>query len=96
MNRLRGFQPWPGAFTSFRGKQLQITQAKAGEGYAIHVQFGELQSGELRVLSDRLLAGSGNNTVLEILEVQPEGKKRISAREFINGYRPQDGEVLGS
>ncbi len=62
VNRLRGFQPWPGAFTSFRGKQLQITQAKAGEGYAI----------------------------------QPEGKKRISAREFINGYRPQDGEVLGS
>src|SRR5713226_9392162 len=82
VNRLRGFQPWPGAFTSFRGKQLQVTQAKTGEVYSIHVQFGELQSGELRVLSDRLLAGSGNNTVLEILEVQPEGKKRISAREF--------------
>ncbi len=95
VNRLRGFQPWPGAFTSFRGKQLQVTQAKTGEVYSIHVQFGELQSGELRVLSDRLLAGSGNNTVLEILEVQPEGKKRISAREFINGYRPQDGEILG-
>ncbi len=94
VNRLRGFQPWPGAFTSFRGKQLQITQAKAGEGYAIHVQFGELQSGELRVSQDRLLAGGGNNTVLEILEVQPEGKKRISAREFINGYRPKEGEVL--
>jgi len=95
VNRLRGFQPWPGAFTSFRGKQLQITQAKAGEGHSIQIQFGELQSGELRVSQDRLLAGCGNNTVLEILELQPEGKKRISAREFINGYRPKDGEILG-
>ncbi|HTD23699.1 MAG TPA: methionyl-tRNA formyltransferase [Terriglobales bacterium] len=95
VNRLRGFQPWPGAFTSFRRKQLQITQAKAGEAYSIQIQFGELQSGELRVSQDRLLAGCGNNTVLEILELQPEGKKRISAREFINGYRPKDGEILG-
>jgi len=95
VNRLRGFQPWPGAFTSFRRKQLQVTQAKTGEVYSIQIQFGELQSGELRVSQDRLLAGGGNNTVLEILEVQPEGKKRISAREFINGYRPKDGEILG-
>src|SRR5713101_1097052 len=80
VNRLRGFQPWPGAFTSFRGKQLQITQAEVGDALL-------MQPGEIRVLQDCLFAGCGNGTVLEVLEVQPEGKKRISAREFVNGYR---------
>jgi methionyl-tRNA formyltransferase len=87
VNRLRGFQPWPGAFASFRGKQLQIIQARVARGNL-------LQPGEIRALSDSLLLGCGNGTGLEILEVQPEGKKRISAREFINGYRLKEGERL--
>jgi methionyl-tRNA formyltransferase len=88
VNRLRGFQPWPGAFTTFRGKQLQITQAKVGSGYSIPV-------GELRILPDHLLVGCGGGTVLEVYEVQPEGKKRMSVREFISGYRPIEEEQLG-
>jgi methionyl-tRNA formyltransferase len=87
VNRLRGFQPWPGAYTTFRGKQLQITQARVGSG--------SIPPGCLHLLQESLLAGCGNNTALKILEVQPEGKKRISAREFMNGYRPKDGEILG-
>jgi methionyl-tRNA formyltransferase len=88
VNRLRGFQPWPGAFTAFRGRQLQITQANAALEHAI-------SAGELRAENNRLLVGCGDGTVLEILELQPEGKKRISAREFINGYRLKEGERLG-
>jgi methionyl-tRNA formyltransferase len=42
-----------------------------------------------------LFAGCAGGTALELFEVQPEGKKRISAREFVNGYRPQTGEKLG-
>jgi len=85
-NRLRGFQPWPGAFTSFRGKMLNITAARPCEE---RVPQAELQ------INDQLLVGCGNSTTLELLEVQPEGKKRISARDFIHGYRPQRGEKLG-
>ena len=89
-NRLRGFQPWPGAFTSFRGKQLQITGARP-------LPPGEelMPPGRIRVLDQRLLAGCGQDTILELLELQPEGKRRISAAEFINGYRPQGGEQMG-
>lgn len=90
VNRLRGFQPWPGAFTSFRGKQLQVTQARASEENS-----SGLQVGELRILQNRLLVGCGEGTVLEPLELQPEGKKRMRAREFMNGYRLKDGERLG-
>jgi len=55
-----------------------------------------LQPGRIRVLDQRLMAGCGQDTTLELLELQPEGKRRISAAEFINGYRPQAGEQLGS
>jgi methionyl-tRNA formyltransferase len=43
----------------------------------------------------RLLAGC-HDSFLELVEVQPEGKKRMAARDFINGYRPQSGEKLGA
>lgn len=87
-NRLRGFQPWPGAFTSFRGKQLTIHSARPGSGPT-------LSSGELLVSSGSLFVGAGHSSALELLEVQLEGKKRMTARDFANGYRPSAGERLG-
>ena len=86
-NRIRGFQPWPGAHTRFRGKTLQITKARPATD--------AVPQAELRVVADRLLAGCGHNTSLEMLGIQLEGKKRSSARDFLHGYRPQPGEKLG-
>ncbi len=88
-NRLRGFQPWPGAYTKFRGKTLQILKAQAISGDAAPAP------GELRVIEDRLRAGCAHNTTLELQEVQLEGKKRTSARDFIHGYRLGSNERLG-
>jgi methionyl-tRNA formyltransferase len=87
-NRVRGFQPWPGVFTRFRGKALNFTQTKA-------IDSGALSAGEIRAEAEWLAVGCGNHTTLAVTELQPEGKKRMSAREFINGYRPKDGERLG-
>lgn len=86
-NRMRGFQPWPGAFTSFRSRNLNVLAAKAVGEFAAER--------ELVTKGDRIIAGCGENTALELLELQPEGKKRISAKDFIHGYRPQNGEKLG-
>lgn len=86
-NRLRGFQPWPGAYTNFRGKNLQITKARPAPD--------KVPRAELKIIVDRLFAGCGQDTSLEILELQLEGKKRTPARDFIHGYRPQPGEKLG-
>ena len=85
-NRLRGFQPWPGAYTKFRGKNLQILKAQPSDTIT--------PAGELSVDSNRLLAGCGNKTCLELLELQLEGKKRTTARDFIQGYHPKPGEKL--
>jgi methionyl-tRNA formyltransferase len=86
-NRLRGFQPWPGAFTTFRGKNLNVWRAQAVE------QSGS--EGQLIVAGERLLAACSRSTALELLEVQPEGKRRMSARDFLHGYHPASGERLG-
>ncbi len=89
-NRLRGLQPWPGAYTTFRGKKFTLTAARpaAGDG-------AKLAEGEIAVASGRLLAGFAGGTLLELLEVQPEGRKRMPAKDFVNGYHPQSGERLG-
>jgi methionyl-tRNA formyltransferase len=92
-NHLRGFQPWPGAFTDFKGKMLRVHRAKPAR-----VPFS-LTPGEIGVEGTRLFVGCarGNDdaTALEIIEVQLEGKRRMTAQEFINGYRPKSGDRLG-
>jgi methionyl-tRNA formyltransferase len=84
LNRLRGFQPWPGTFTNFRGKQIHVGAARPVEA--------SIAPSQLVVEGDRLLVGCGQSTALELLEVQPEGKKRIAARDFVHGYHPRTGE----
>lgn len=87
-NRFRAFQPWPGAFTHFRGKTLHIIDAQPALA-------GDVAQGTLAVAKDRVLAGCGRSTALELREVQPEGKRRMSARDFVNGYRLKTGDQLG-
>ena len=89
-NRLRGFQPWPGAFTVFRGKTLHLHAAVAAPEVAI------VQAGHFVVEKDRLLLSFAHGSTLEIMELQMEGKKRMSARDFVNGYRPRSDEPLGA
>jgi methionyl-tRNA formyltransferase len=94
-NRLRGFQPWPGAFTIFNGKTLQVHRAQPLQ------QTVTLTPGEVAIEGGHLFVGCGkekdNNagTALELVEIQLEGKRRMTAQEFINGYRPKSGNHLG-
>jgi methionyl-tRNA formyltransferase len=85
--RLRGFQPWPGAYTGFRGKNLQVWDANPLQR--------ALSESEMVAEADRLIVGCARGTALELLEVQLEGKKRMAVRDFVHGYRPQSGEKLG-
>lgn len=86
-NRMRGFQPWPGAFTTYRGRLLHIWSAA--------LEAGNLRPGEVAINNDRLLIGCGEQTALLPLQVQPEGKKRMPARDFLHGYHLRSGEILG-
>jgi methionyl-tRNA formyltransferase len=87
VNRLRGFQPWPAAYSRFRGKNVQVW--RAGPAHRA------LPQSELHVEGDRLFVGCGEGEALELFELQLEGKRRTSAADFIRGYRPLPGERLG-
>ncbi len=89
-NRLRGFQPWPGAFTQYRGKTLKIVAAEPASAN-LEVAPGEMYLHD----GDQLLVGCAGGTLLGLLQLQPEGKKAMAARDFISGYRPASGEKLG-
>jgi methionyl-tRNA formyltransferase len=88
LNRMRGFQPWPGAYSKFRGKNLQVWKAAALDR--------AMPFSELKAEGDHLLVGCAQSTAIELLELQLEGKKRTSASDFIRGYRLLPGETLGS
>jgi len=86
LNRMRGFDPWPGAYTSLRGQKLQIWKAATGEP--------KLAPGALRTIHKKLYAGCGEGESIELREVQLEGKKRMTTAAFLNGFTPADDEVL--
>jgi methionyl-tRNA formyltransferase len=91
-NRVRGFQPFPTAYTFYRGKKLTIWGAEVAA-----VEHELTTPGEIIESSgDRLLVFCGGDSVLRLDELQLEGRRRVSARDFINGVRPAVGEVLGS
>jgi methionyl-tRNA formyltransferase len=98
--RVRGFQPWPNAHTLFRGQRLVIRQAAQPQslsaedealGEGNHAAVGELTKAH----GDELEVACGERTRLQLREVQLEGKRRMSARDFINGMRVRACERLG-
>lgn len=87
--RMRGFQPWPGAFTQFRGRKCTLwgkpAEARSpGPPAALTAEGGDL------------FAVCGAGTALRLEFVQLEGRKRITAREFANGARLAGGEQFQS
>jgi methionyl-tRNA formyltransferase len=88
-NRTRGFLPWPGAYSFFRGQMFHVWKARVAEDPATGVP------GQLLPQRKRLLVACGEGTALEPLEVQVEGRKRMPVEAFLNGQRLNDNEALG-
>ena len=80
--RVRGFNPWPGTFTTWAGSRLAVWRAREAPGRASAV--GKILGRE----GDSLLVGCGSGTTLALTEVQPEGRKRMSGAAFALGARP--------
>jgi methionyl-tRNA formyltransferase len=89
--RVRGFQPWPNAYTTFNAKGLTIWRAEPIESPTPNATPGEV----IVAHGDELLMACGEVTALRLIEVQPEARKRIPVRDFINGMRLKVGERFG-
>lgn len=86
--RVRAFNPWPGCYTRWQGKQLKIVVATPSVGAGTPGQVVTLGKDGVRV---GVCTGEG---ILELLEVQLEGKRAMSAAEFLRGQREFIGIVL--
>jgi methionyl-tRNA formyltransferase len=92
-NRIRALQPWPGAFTSFRGKNCQIWGRPAPAAEIADAKT-ESAAGTVRAGKTGVYVTCGEGT-LALEFVQLEGRKKITAREFANGARLTPGERFG-
>ena len=93
VNRWRGFQPWPGAFTWLGGKKL-IVHRLAVAAPPPDVPSNP-QAGQIAVQDHQFFVACAHGTWLELIEVQMEGKKRLSAQEFLRGAQLNSGARLG-
>lgn len=89
--RIRGFQPWPNAYTKFDSKSLILWEAQPSLSATSGISNGEV----IVAQKDELVVQCGQQTALRVLEVQPEARKRMAARDFINGMRLKVGDRLG-
>ena len=84
---VRGLQPWPNAYTHYRSQRLIIWRAEPASAVAA-VAAGTIVAAH----ADELVVSCGGTTQVRLLEVQPEAKRRMVTRDFLNGMRVQVGE----
>jgi methionyl-tRNA formyltransferase len=88
---VRGFQPWPHAYTDHHGRRLIVWQATAIEDDTSAAREGEI----ITAHGDDLIVKCDKGSALRLLEVQPESTRRMSVRDFLNGTHLQIGERFG-
>ena len=89
--RVRGFQPWPNAYTHWKTHRLIVWKAMPGENAYAAAAPAEV----ITAHGDDLIVSCGKKTSLRLLEVQLEGKRRMVARDFLNGTHLQIGDRFG-
>jgi methionyl-tRNA formyltransferase len=88
-NRMRGFAPWPGAYTSFRGQTCHLW------GKPVSKKESDAEPGTIEIVGKELYVTCGGDTLLRLERVKLEGRKEISAKEFAQGARIAGGERFG-
>ena len=89
-NRTRGFYPWPGTMTQFRDHTLRFWKTRVSEDRT------DTEPGRVLANKGPLKIACGHNTVLELLEVQQEGRNRVGGADFRNGLRIVENEIVGA
>jgi len=95
-NRMRGFAPWPGAYTTFRGQNCQVWGEPVSKERGLLSGASEAAPGTLTLEKNELLVGCGDATVLSVRLVQMEGRKAVKAADFANGARLKSRERFGN
>ena len=87
-NRVRAFQPWPGTYTQFRGARVNIWRAQEAEAKSESAEPGTITG----IDKSAITIACADSTALRVEELQTEGKRKMSARDFVNGMRIITGD----
>ena len=88
---VRGLNPWPSAYTTLNGKMFKIWEAKAIEDNS---QYEGIKEGTIVKINKYSLVVKTGEGLLELFQVQLEGKKRMIVEDFLRGYNVEEGTVL--
>jgi len=88
---IRGFQPWPNAYTTYQSRGLTLFRAEIGPAPNEGIAPGQI----LAARGDDLIVACGEQSTLRIMEVQPEARRRMNVRDFLNGVHVKVGDRLG-
>ena len=90
-NQVRGFNPWPGAYAAFQERNLKLWRTRL-----LPQELNEFSAapGEILALTENGFLVAAKEGALEVLEVQPESKRRMTAKEFAAGYQLKPGMIL--
>lgn len=91
-NRVRGFQPFPTAFTRYKEMRLTVLRSRP---LTVEGDRKFVPSEVLEASGSQILVGCGDGSVLSLEELQLEGKRRLLTRDFLNGVKLVVGERLG-
>ena len=94
-DRWRGFYPWPGAHTMFRGKKMIVHGMAVARVDELDEPVDGERAGELVVSGERVWVVCGEISAIALTELQMEGKRRVTAAEFARGHSIKAGERLG-
>jgi methionyl-tRNA formyltransferase len=89
--RVRAFQPWPGSFTRWQGRRLEIVEAVPSPAAAGSIAVGQVVALERDDVPVGIVTGDG---ILGVLKLQLEGKRALTAAEFLRGQRQFVGSLL--
>ncbi len=92
-NRVRGMYPWPGAFCYISGRKLKVLEARPYDGCSDGVPGEPGVTGVILEAEERLNVSCGTGCV-ELLEVQPEGKRAMAAKDYLRGHEIRAGAVF--
>ena len=94
-NRVRGFQPFPSSYTFYQDKKITIWKAKIwktdSENSSTDKDFGKIITADKK----DLFVNCGEGSILQVLELQMQGKRRMETRDFLNGIQMQADEAFG-
>ncbi|MGH9948453.1 MAG: methionyl-tRNA formyltransferase, partial [Pyrinomonadaceae bacterium] len=90
VNRIRGFQPFPTSYSFLDGRKITFWNASIGDDQSA------LPGAIVQIEKDSFSVACGGDSAIRVLDVQPEGKRRMSAADFLNGFRLNVGSVFDS